>query len=106
MLIWSGYSKKGVFGVEYNECHVGKDDLIRRLKRIEGQMRGLQKMIAEDKYCVDILTQISSAEAALHKVAMLVLEKHTYSCVVRAIQEGRGDEAIKELMGVLTKFSR
>lgn len=69
-------------------------------------MRGLQKMIAADKYCVDILTQISSAEAALHKVAMLVLEKHTYTCVARAVEEGRGDEAIKELMGVLMKFGR
>jgi DNA-binding FrmR family transcriptional regulator len=83
-----------------------KDDLIKRLKRIEGQIRGLQRMIDEDKYCVDILTQVASAEAALHKVGILILEKHTKSCVVRAVQEGNADEKIEELIDILTRFGR
>ncbi|SFW13143.1 metal-sensitive transcriptional regulator [Nitrosovibrio sp. Nv17] len=84
----------------------GKEALIRRLNRIEGQVRGVNKMIAEDRYCVDILNQVSALQSALDAVAMLLLENHTHGCMQGAIKSGRGDEAIDELMAVVRKFAR
>ncbi|NPV53216.1 MAG: metal-sensitive transcriptional regulator [Firmicutes bacterium] len=81
-----------------------KEDLLKRLRRIEGQVRGIYRMIEEDKYCVDILHQIAAARAALGKVGMSLLESHTRGCVTDAIKEERGDEAIDELVDILMKF--
>jgi len=69
-----------------------KDDYLRRLRRIEGQIRGLQRMVSEDKYCIDILTQVSAATKALQAVAIGLLEDHLGHCVAEAIAEG-GDSA-------------
>lgn len=81
-----------------------KDDLVKRLRRIEGQVRGLQKMIEDDRYCVDILTQVSAVKAALDSVGMFLLEHHTHGCVAGAIKRGEGAEAVEELMGVVRKL--
>ena len=78
-----------------------QDALLRRLKRIEGQVRGLQKMIEDERYCIDILTQISATTAALDGVALGVLEDHVRHCV----REG-GDEKVDELMAALQRFVR
>ena len=83
-----------------------KEALIRRLNRIEGQVRGVNKMILEDRYCVDILNQVSALQSALDAVAMLLLENHTHGCMQGAIKSGKGDEAIDELMTVVRKFAR
>ncbi|MDQ0174480.1 metal-sensing transcriptional repressor [Bacillus chungangensis] len=83
-----------------------KDQLINRLKRIEGQVRGIQKMIEDDRYCVDILVQISAINAALKKVSLHLLERHTHHCVSDAIKNGEGEEAIQELMEVFERFSK
>lgn len=84
-----------------------KDKLITRLRRIEGQVRGLQKMIDEEKYCVEVLTQVSSVMAALQKVGVIVLEKHIQGCVRNAIAEGdHEDEAIEELIQVVERFAK
>lgn len=83
-----------------------KDQLINRLKRIEGQVRGIQNMIEQDRYCIDILTQISAIQAAMNNVGLQLLEKHTQHCVSGAIKEGNGEEAIKELMEVFKRFSK
>ncbi|GAB6100311.1 metal-sensing transcriptional repressor [Halanaerocella petrolearia] len=84
-----------------------KQDLITRLKRIEGQVRGIQRMIDNDKYCVDILTQIAAIEGALNKVGMSILESHTHGCVSKVISEGEdSEEVIDELMDVISKFSQ
>lgn len=83
-----------------------KQKIVNRLKRLEGQVRGLQKMIEEDRYCIDILIQLSAAQAALKKVGFSVLERHTKSCVKKAIQAGHGDEQIEELIKVLKQFSK
>ena len=69
-----------------------KDDYLRRLRRIEGQVRGLQKMVDEDKYCIDILTQVSAATRALQSVALGLLDEHLSHCVTEAAAEG-GDTA-------------
>ncbi len=78
---------------------------LRRLKNIEGQVRGLQRMVEEEKYCVDILTQISAVRAALHSVGMLILRRHVETCVSDAIETGGTErvEIIDELMSVLAK---
>ena len=68
-----------------------------RLRRIEGQVRGLQRMVNEDRYCIDVLTQVSAVKAALDGVALLLLQDHTSHCVVEAIQAGDGGEKIREL---------
>jgi len=81
-----------------------KEDLLRRLRRIEGQVRGLQRMVEEDQYCVDILVQIAAVRAALDRVGLLLLEDHTRGCVTRAVQDGKGDAAVDELMEVIAKF--
>jgi len=69
-----------------------KADYLKRLRRIEGQVRGLQKMVEDDKYCVDILTQVSAATRALQSVALGLLEDHLGHCVAQAAAEG-GDVA-------------
>jgi DNA-binding FrmR family transcriptional regulator len=84
----------------------GKDDLARRLNRIEGQVRGLNKMVEEDRYCVDILTQIAAVRSALDSVALQLLRDHTHGCVQDAIRSGKGDPAIGELFAVVEKFAR
>ena len=83
-----------------------KEQLIKRLKRIEGQVRGIQKMIDEDRYCVDILVQVTAVNNAMKRVGMNLLERHTKHCVSGAIQTGNGDEVMDELMKVIEQFSR
>ncbi len=73
-----------------------KDALARRMKRIEGQVRGIAKMIDDDKYCIDILTQVSAATAALHAVSINLLEEHIAHCVVDASAAGE-DEARRKI---------
>lgn len=80
--------------------------MINRLKRIEGQVRGLQNMIADDRYCLDILVQISAVNAALKRVGFSLMEKHTKHCVTNAVKSGDGDEAFEELIEVLKQFSK
>ena len=73
-----------------------KDDYLKRLRRIEGQARGLQRMVEEEKYCIDILTQVSAMTSALRSVALGLLDEHLQHCVVRAAAEG-GEEADAKL---------
>ena len=77
-----------------------------RLKRIEGQVRGLIKMISEDKSCEEILIQIGSAKTALHKAGQVILEGHLHHCVLDGIREGKEDETIKKLSSAIEQFSR
>jgi DNA-binding FrmR family transcriptional regulator len=72
-----------------------KDDYLKRLRRIEGQARGLQKMIEEEQYCIDILTQVSAMTRALQSVALGLLDEHLSHCVVRAAAEGGAEADIK-----------
>jgi DNA-binding FrmR family transcriptional regulator len=83
---------------------VNKRDLLARLKKVEGQVRGVQKMIDEDRYCMDILVQLAAIKSAINSIGLVILEGHTKSCVSSAIQSGDGEEAINEMMGVLRSF--
>ncbi len=72
-----------------------KDDYLKRLRRIEGQARGLQRMVEEEKYCIDILTQVSAMTKALQSVALGLLDDHIAHCVVDAVREGGAAEEQK-----------
>lgn len=80
------------------------DKLVSRLKRIEGQVRGIQKMVEDERYCIDILVQISAVNAALKKVGMQVLKRHTTNCVADAIKRDESEESIDELMKTIELF--
>jgi CsoR family transcriptional regulator, copper-sensing transcriptional repressor len=82
-----------------------KDNYLRRLRRIEGQVRGLQRMIDEDKYCIDILTQVAAATKALQSVALGLLEEHLSHCVAEAMTEG-GDGAADKVREAADAIAR
>lgn len=83
-----------------------KQAIMNRLKRIEGQVRGVQKMVEEDRYCMDILVQVSAINAALKKVGFGLAERHAKHCVKKAVQSGEGDEAMDELMDIMKHFTK
>jgi DNA-binding FrmR family transcriptional regulator len=78
----------------------------RRINRIEGQVRGIGRMIDEDRYCIDILTQVSAVQSALDALALQLLEHHLHGCVQHAVKSGDGDRAIAEALEVIRKFAR
>ena len=82
-----------------------KDELFKRLRRIEGQVRGVQKMVEEDRYCIDILTQISAITKALQSVSLALLDDHLGHCLVHAVAAG-GDEADEKLREASQAISR
>jgi CsoR family transcriptional regulator, copper-sensing transcriptional repressor len=82
-----------------------KDALLKRLARIEGQVRGVERMVEDDRYCIDILTQISAIRAALDKVALGLLDDHVRHCVAGARGEQRADRT-EELMAAVGRFVR
>lgn len=86
-----------------------KASVLKRLNRIEGQVRGLSRMIADDRYCIDVVTQIAAVQAALRKVEEEVLRDHVAHCVEHAIASGDADEQrrkVAELMDVLGRSAR
>src|SRR5437773_10369444 len=85
-----------------------RDALLTRLSRIEGQVRGLRRMVDEEAYCIDVLTQISAVERALDGVALKLLSDHTDHCVRDAVAAGgaEADEKVDELMAAVERFAR
>ncbi len=86
-----------------------KKALVTRLRRVEGQVRGIEKMVDDDRYCIDILTQISAATTALESVAFKILDEHVNHCVAGALSSG--DEAVaaeksKELLAAVHRFAK
>jgi len=81
-----------------------KRELLVRLSKIEGQIRGISKMIKDDKYCIDIIDQITATRRALDKVAMIILKKHINSCVTSAIKADKSDDIVEELINVIDKY--
>jgi CsoR family transcriptional regulator, copper-sensing transcriptional repressor len=80
-----------------------KDQLLTRLRRVEGQVRGVQKMVEEDRYCIDVLTQIGAARAALDKVALGLLDDHARHCIANAPADEK-QELTDELMGAVGRL--
>lgn len=90
-------------------AHVTQPDkaaLLKRLSRVEGQVRGVAVMVQEDRYCKDILTQITAVRSALGSVAIELLRNHTEGCVANAISQGKGQASIDELMTLVERMSR
>ncbi|WP_020107097.1 metal-sensitive transcriptional regulator [Nocardia sp. 348MFTsu5.1] len=85
-----------------------KDDYLKRLKRIEGQARGLQRMVEEEKYCIDILTQVSAMTKALQAVSLGLLEEHMSHCVVDAARESneQGQAKVREATEAIARLVR
>jgi len=86
----------------------GKDAVLKRLRRIEGQTRGLQRMVDEDTYCIDILTQVAAVTKALQAVSLTLLEDHLSHCVVDAARAGdqEGREKVTEAVDAITRLVR
>src|SRR3954467_4402107 len=82
-----------------------KEDLLKRLRRIEGQVRGLQRMVTEDTYCIDVLTQISAATKALQAVALQLLDEHLGHCVAQAVGPDR-EAKLKEASEAISRLVR
>jgi DNA-binding FrmR family transcriptional regulator len=82
-----------------------KDQLLKRLRRVEGQVRGVQNMVDEDRYCIDVLTQISAVQAALDKVALGLMDDHARHCVVDGPADLK-DERTEELMAAVGRLMR
>lgn len=85
-----------------------KDAVLRRLRRIEGQIRGLQRMVDDETYCIDVLTQVSAATRALESVALNLLEDHLSHCVADAVAEGGdvADAKVKEASDAIARLVR
>jgi len=83
---------------------MNKEAVLGRLRRIEGQVRGLARMVEEDQYCIDILTQVSAIHAALRGVAMGLLDDHVRHCVRESLAEGGGDEKVEELVAAVSRM--
>jgi CsoR family transcriptional regulator, copper-sensing transcriptional repressor len=89
--------------------HDQRDALVKRLHRIEGQVRGIEKMVAEDRYCIDILTQIGAVTTALESLGFRILEAHVNHCVAGALASGDEREAqtkADELLGAVQRFAK
>ena len=88
--------------------HDHRDDILRRLRRVEGQVRGVHRMVEEDTYCIDVLTQVSAATRALESVALLMLEDHLSHCVAHAVEQGGdvADEKLKEASAAIARLVR
>ncbi len=82
-----------------------KDDLLKRLRRIEGQVRGIQGMVDDERYCIDVLTQISAIQAALDKVALGLLDDHAQHCVIGAREDDQAEKT-QELMAAVGRLMR
>jgi DNA-binding FrmR family transcriptional regulator len=83
-----------------------KEDLLRRLRRIEGQVKGIQRMIGDDKTCIDILTQVSAVRAAIGKVGSLILEKYSMTCIQNAALSDDKDKSLADFANAMKSFMK
>ncbi len=94
---------------QHHGYHSQKDALIKRLHRIEGQVRGIERMVAEDRYCIDILTQVAAVSTALDSLGFQILDEHVNHCVVGALASGDEAEAqakATELLEAVHRFAK
>lgn len=93
----------GTRGYRYSK---DKDALLQRMRRVEGQARGIQKMIEEDRYCPEIIQQLTALSHAADQVALILLQDHIEGCVTQCIHEGDSSGAIDELLGIIRRVVR
>lgn len=89
-----------------NELSESKDDIQKRLRRIEGQVRGIQKMIDEEKTCTDIITQVAAVRAAVNRVGGLILEKYSMNCIRNAATSEDQEKVLEELAKTMQSFMK
>lgn len=82
-----------------------KDELLHRFNRVSGQLEGIRTMVDEERYCPEVLVQLSAAIAALEKIGFILLRDHIRGCVADGIREGRGDDYMDELMATVQRFT-
>ena len=82
-----------------------KEAVLKRVRRVEGQVRGIEKMVDDERYCIDVITQISAIQAALDKVALGLLDDHAQHCIIRG-EDGDPEEMTDELMGAVARLMR
>lgn len=87
-----------------NKCYDFKEDVRKRLNRIEGQVKGIQRMIDEEKNCVDILTQVAAVRSAVNKVGGMVLEMYSSQCMENAVNSDDKEKVLNDLMNAVQKF--
>ena len=97
---------EGLVPMQSNSYIADKRRLLARLKKIEGQARGLAKMVEEDRYCIDIMQQIASLRAAADGVALILLRDHLDGCLRQAIEAGCASEKVDEVVEVVRRYSR
>lgn len=90
--------------MENNNINSEKEDILKRLNRIEGQIKGIQKMINEEKSCSDILTQVAAVRAAVNKVGGLVLEQYSKKCMIDSIDSDNKEQVVEELVDTIQRF--
>lgn len=83
-----------------------KQQSLKRLARIEGQIKGIQRMVDDERYCIDVINQINAVKKALEQTALLVMRRHIDSCFTEAIRARNGKAAVSELMNTIDKFIR
>jgi DNA-binding FrmR family transcriptional regulator len=81
-----------------------KEDILKRLRRIEGQVKGIQKMIIEEKYCMDIVTQVAAVRAAINKVGSIIIQEHSMVCIENAASSEDKEKTIRELAKTMNAF--
>ena len=87
-----------------NSCHKSRKDIGVRLSKIEGHIRGIRKMVEEDRECPELLIQMAAVRSALDRVARIVLEDHMETCLVEAVNSGKADASLAQLKEALSKF--
>lgn len=85
---------------------ITKEQSLKRLRKIEGQIKGLMKMIDDEKYCIDLITQVNAMRRALEKVALIIMKRHIESCVTESVREKKGNQKIDELIDSIDRFIR
>jgi DNA-binding FrmR family transcriptional regulator len=103
---WAASHTYGGYSLQMPGYAKDKLKIQTRLRRIEGQVRGIQKMVEEDRYCIDVLTQVNATRAALESVALRLLADHTEHCVIEAIRSGGGSEKVRELNEAVNRLVR
>ena len=83
---------------------VNQTDSLKRLKRIEGQIQGIERMVVSQRYCIDILQQITAARRALEQVGLKIMQRHVQGCVADAVRHRQGEEKIRELIETVEQF--
>jgi DNA-binding FrmR family transcriptional regulator len=91
--------------VRKGSYQASKEEMLARFRRIEGQIRGISQMVEEERYCPEVLTQLSASIAALEKIGFILLRDHIGHCVVEDVGEGRGEASLDELITVIHRFS-